>query len=147
MKRRVFLLLFLFATIAALASPVNSVSAQSGTIYVIANMNVPDNALTRNDIQDIYLGKKDKWSDSQKINVTDLNSEQCHKEFVQHYVKKTDIQFQNYWKRQIFIGQGQPPRGFSSDADLIDFVSRTSGAIGYSCTKPDAGKVKILTIN
>ena len=35
---------------------------------------------------------------------------------------------------------------FETDADLIDYVSRTSGAIGYSCTQPDITMVKILSI-
>jgi ABC-type phosphate transport system substrate-binding protein len=126
---------------------VNPVSAQPETIYVFANINVPDSALAQGEIQNIYLGKKDKWSDNQKINFTALSSGQCHEAFIKQYVKRTDFQFQNYWKQQIFTGKGQPPRGFASEAELIDYVSRTAGAIGYSCTMPDTGKVKMLTIN
>ncbi|MEW6079640.1 MAG: hypothetical protein AB1724_17670 [Thermodesulfobacteriota bacterium] len=148
MKRRVYLLmLLLLAAITVLASPVKPVSAQSETIYVIANLNVPDSALSKSELQNVYLGKKDKWSDNQKINFTELNSGPCHEAFLQQHVGRTDFQFQNYWKKQIFTGQGQPPRGFDAEADLIDYVSKTSGAIGYSCTKPDSAKVKILTIN
>ena len=40
----------------------------------------------------------------------------------------------------------KPPLEFETDADLIDYVSRTSGAIGYSCTQPDITMVKILSI-
>lgn len=140
-------MLLLFAAITALAQLAQPVPAQSETIFVIANPNVPDSTLTQSELQNIYLGKKDKWSDNQKINFTDLSSGPCHEAFIQQYVNRTDFQFQNYWKKQIFTGQGQPPRGFDAEADLIDYVSRTSGAIGFTCTQPDAGKVKILTVN
>ncbi|ABW67802.1 hypothetical protein [Desulfosudis oleivorans] len=121
--------------------------AQSETVYVIANINVADTSLTQTEIQNIYLGKKDKWNDNQKVNFTALADGPCHEVFLKQYVGRSDFQFQNYWKKQIFTGQGQPPKSFASDAELIDYVSRTSGAIGYSCTQPDTGKVKTLTIN
>jgi ABC-type phosphate transport system substrate-binding protein len=145
MKRLFFLPLFLAAIIAF--TLVHPVSAQAETVYVFVNSNVPDSALTQTEIQNIYLGKKDKWNDNQKINFTALNGGACHEAFLKQDVGRTDFQFQNYWKKQIFTGQGQPPRSFGSDAELVDYVSRTTGAIGYSCTQPDTGKVKILTIN
>ena len=123
------------------------VPAQAETVYVIANINVADGSLTQTEIQNIYLGKKDKWSDNQAITFTALAGGPCHETFLKQHVGRTDFQFQNYWKKQIFTGQGQPPRSFPSDAALMDYVSRTSGAIGYSCTQPDTGKVKTLTIN
>jgi ABC-type phosphate transport system substrate-binding protein len=144
-KRNLSLLFFcLVITGLVLVSP-KWVKAE--TVYVFANLNVPDSALTRNEVQNIYLGKKDKWEDNQKINFSALNNGACQETFIKEYVERSTFQFQNYWKKQIFTGKGQPPRGFDSDADIIDYVSRTSGAIGYSCTPPDTGKVKILTIN
>ena len=116
------------------------------TIYVFANLNVADRVLTQPDLQKIYLGKKVKWADKQGINFTALSSGTCLETFIKEYVKKTPFQFQNYWKKQIFTGKGQPPRGFDNEAELVDYVSRTSGAIGFSCTQPDITMVKILSI-
>ncbi|MFZ5562532.1 MAG: hypothetical protein ACOZBW_00655 [Thermodesulfobacteriota bacterium] len=120
--------------------------SRADTVFVFANADVADGTLTQMEMQNIYLGKKDKWSDNRKINFAALNSGTCHDEFLKQHVARTDFQFQNYWKKQIFTGQGQPPKAFGSEADLIDYVSRTSGAIGYSCTAPDKGKVKIMTV-
>lgn len=145
-NKRVFALPLLCLAIAAFLM-ISPEQAQSETIYIFANMNVADSALTQNDIQNIYLGKKDQWNDNQRIHFTALKNGPCYESFVRQYVGRSPFQFQNYWKRQIFTGKGQPPRGFDSPSALVDYVSRTSGAIGYSCTPPDSGKVKTLTIN
>ena len=145
MKRLAFPAFLLAAIVACIMF--QPAQAQAETVYVIANINVADTSLTQTEIQNIYLGKKDKWNDNQKINFTALAGGPCHETFLKQHVGRSDFQFQNYWKKQIFTGQGQPPKSFASDAELIDYVSRTSGAIGYSCTPPDTGKVKTLTIN
>jgi ABC-type phosphate transport system substrate-binding protein len=142
-----FLLLSFFFAVMVSSGLIHSAWAQTQTIYVIANMDVQDSALSRTDIQNIYLGKKTKWGNNQGINFTALGGGSCHEAFVKEYVGRTDFQFQNYWKKQIFTGNGQPPRSFNSEAELIDYVSRTSGAIGYSCVPPAGGNVKTLTIN
>lgn len=140
------ILLPLFFIMTAAFTLINPVSAQSETIYVFANLNVADRVLTQPDLQKIYLGKKNKWIDNQGINFTALSNGTCLETFIKKFVKKSPFQFQNYWKKQIFTGKGRPPLEFETDADLIDYVSRTSGAIGYSCTQPDITMVKILSI-
>lgn len=145
MMKKFFLLSLIVAAIITPAV-MHPAPAHAETVYVFVNAGVPDGALTQTEIQNIYLGKKDKWNDNQKINFTALSSGPCLEAFLKQHVARTDFQFQNYWKKQIFTGQGQPPRAFASDAELIDYVSRTSGAIGYSCTQPAPGKVKMLTI-
>jgi len=120
---------------------------QPKTIYVFVNKDVPDQALASPQLKNIYLGKKDKWNNNQNITCTTLHSGQCQETFIQQYVKKSQFQYQNYWKKQIFTGMGQPPRAFDSPDQMVDFVSRTTGAIGYSCIPPDTNKVKLLTVN
>ena len=124
----------------------DSAPAESQTVFVFVNKGVPDNAVSQTEIQNIYLGRKDRWSDNQKIAFTSLTDGLCHESFIRHYVNRTTFQFQNFWKKQIFTGKGQPPRSFGSDAALVDYVSRTTGAIGYSCSPPDTGKVKLLSV-
>ena len=145
MKKRIFWLSIFCLAFSAL-TVINPVDAQSETVYVFANRNVADNTLSKADIQNIYLGKKDKWENNQGINFTALSEGKCYESFIREFVGRTTFQFQNYWKKQIFTGKGQPPRGFDSHGELVDYVSRTPGAIGFSCTTPDSTKVKILTI-
>ena len=146
MLARYLLFPLFFAAMIAFV-PAGPAMAEPETIYVFVNNNVPDSELTRMEIQNIYLGRKDRWSDNQRIIFTTLGQGRCQEAFISQYVQRTSTQFDNYWKRQIFTGQGQPPRSFASESDLIDHVSRTTGAVGYSCTPPDTGKVKVLTIN
>lgn len=145
MNKRIFWLVIFCLTFSALMI-INPDKAQSETIYIFANKNVTDSSLSQADIQNIYLGKKDKWDNNQGINFTALSQGDCYETFIRQLVGRTPFQFQNYWKKQIFTGKGQPPRGFDAHDELVDYVSRTPGAIGFSCTPPDTGRVKILTI-
>lgn len=121
--------------------------ADAGEMYVITNKAVPDSSLSQAELKNIFLGKKVRWADNQRIDCVAQKDTPCHESFLQNYVQKNPFQFNNYWKKQIFTGKGQPPRTFATEQELIDYVSRTSGAIGYSCTRPDAGRVNILSVN
>lgn len=148
MKRTPIVLLSLLTVVFLMATFVIPVDiARAETLYVFSNRDVTDASITQTELKNIYLGKKDKWSDNQKVVCTTLNPGPCFADFIKQYVKISDLQYQNYWKKQIFTGTGQPPRGFDSEADLVDYVSKTTGAIGYSCSQPDTGKVKIMTVN
>ncbi len=35
------------------------------------------------------------------------------------------------WKKVVFTGAGTPPKILKTEADLIEFVAETAGAIGY----------------
>ena len=61
-----FIISFLCALIYAFAL-VNPISVQAETVYVFANIDVFDNSLTQNEVQKIYLGKKDKWGNNRNF--------------------------------------------------------------------------------
>ncbi len=122
-------------------------SAVAEEIFVFTNKAVPDSSISQAELKNIFLGKKVRWADNQRIDCVAQKDTSCHESFLQQYIQKNPFQFNNYWKKQIFTGKGQPPRTFASEQELIDYVSRTSGAIGYSCSRPDASLVNIVSVN
>ena len=53
----------------------------------------------------------------------------------------------SHWQRQIFSGKGVPPVEFSSEEDLLFFVSETPGAVGYvSGSTPLVNGVRELAV-
>ena len=69
-----------------------------------------------------------------------------HETFCKDYIGKTPQQFDSYWKKLTFTGQGTPPKKMESDAAMIDYVAKTKGAIGYVSAGAATEGVKVLQV-
>ena len=98
---------------------------------VIVNNDVSVSEVDADTVKKIYLGKKSKWNDGKKIAFVALKDGSVHSAFLDAYIKKSPSQFSTYWKQMIFSGKGLPPNAFGSEAEIVQYVSATSGAIGY----------------
>ena len=118
----------------------------AGDVVVIANKSVSESSLSKDDISNIYLGKKSTWSNGKRIWFAVVKGE-THDAFLKDYVGKTESQFNTFWKKQVFTGKGKPPKQFDSDRAIVEFVAQTTGAIGYVSAGADVSKVKTITAN
>ena len=114
---------------------------------IVANENVSDTYLSKSNIKEIFLGKQTKWSDSTRVNFVVSNDTALHQNFLKSYIGRSPSQFQMHWRNMVFTGQGRSPISFKSDQAVLDFVSRTSGAVGYINGSPGTANVKTITIN
>jgi len=115
-------------------------------VLIIANNSVAQESLNKEDIQNIFLGKMAKWPDNSSINFATSETD-VHEEFLKTYINRSSDQFRNYWRKMVFTGKGQKPKAFKTDEELIQFVSETSGAIGYVSTDATIKNVKTITVN
>ncbi len=122
-----FVVLFFITTVSSYAD-----------ILIVCNSRVVDTTLSKNDIKDIFLGKKTKWSDKTKVHFATLNDEDVHKLFLKKYIKKTASQYRNYWKQLIFTGKGKAPKKFDSVEKMLKHIAVTDGSIGYISTRSTA---------
>ena len=128
----------------------HSIRAQSATLLV-ANSSVPGDALSKNDVRAIFLGKKSSVS-GQNVVIVTLKQGDAHKDFLKSVVGKTPSQFSSHWKRIVFTGKGKMPKAFKTEEELLTFVANTRGGIGYvsgavsSDSRVKGGSVKVITI-
>ncbi len=115
-------------------------------VLVISNKDVADEALTTKDVQEIFLGKKSRWKDSTKIQFVTIKNQEIHKAFLKSYVKKSEKQYKNYWRNMVFTGRGIPPKRFKSTRELVEYVSKTEGAVGYIDSNTTAVNVKVIDV-
>lgn len=118
----------------------------AGDVVVIANPSVAASSLSKQDVSNIYQGKKSTWDDGSKIVFVVLKGSAAHDQFLSEYVGKTQAQFDTFWKKQVFTGKGTPPQAFDSDQAMIDFVAKTAGAIGYVAAGANVANVKTITV-
>lgn len=113
---------------------------------VIVNESVPVDELSRDDVKQIFTGKKRSWENGDIIVAVVLKSGQTHESFLKNFIQKSRVQFRTYWKKMVFTGKASALKEFGSESELVAFVASTKGAIGYiDSASPHTG-VKVLSI-
>jgi len=118
----------------------------AGDIVIVGNKSVAESKLNKQDLKNIFLGKKTTWSDNKKIVFVTQDNSSASDQFLTEYVNKSTSQFSSYWKEKVFTGQGTPPKSFASDKELIQFITQTEGAIGFVSSGDGLDNVKKITI-
>lgn len=121
--------------------------SMAGEVVLIANADLPVSSMTRGEVKQIFLGKKttlENWSG--KIVFAVQQKTDAARLFLNEYLGKNTYQYNIYWKKRVFAGKGNAPLTFSSDQEVLAFVSKTTGAIGYVSAGTAVGNVKIVQV-
>ncbi len=140
MKNRLILLtnlIFVFIVI--------SVAQSKADVLVICNKNIPETKITKKEIKEIFTGKKRKIG-ATKIHFVLYDDPVVHKTFLKKYVDKTPMQFERYWKLQLFTGKGASYKKFKTAEKLLEYIASHDGAIGYIDTNTSLMNVITLEI-
>ncbi len=94
----------------------------------------------------IFLGRVTRWSDGSAIRPVDLSfTDPLRAAFCEDVLGQNLEALKAYWQRALVQGGASPPLAKASEAEVVDFVKRTQGAIGYvSPDAPLADGVRIL---
>lgn len=112
-----------------------SQSADAGDIVVISNSGT---VVSADEIRDIFLGEKE-FSGGTKLVVIDNASTQS--DFLAKFMHMDMIKYNSIWTKKSFRDGLTPPAVKSGDSEVIEYIKRTPGAIGYVSTKPAGVKV------
>jgi len=107
----------------------------------------PSNAatLSEGDIAKIYLGKSKKFPGGETALALDKPAGEANRvAFIKNVVGKSETQFKSYWSRLIFTGKGVPPKIISSDAEVVNLVSRNPDMIGFVDASSVSDGVKVI---
>ena len=121
-------------------------TAQAGSVIVIANKGVGAASLSKADMQNIFLGRTVMWPDGKKINPVVLKSGGAHESFLNDMLGKNTSQFDTFWKQAIFSGKGRPPKSVAGEAEMVQFVSSNDGAVGYINADTAHSDVKVIDV-
>ena len=135
--KNTFILLFLFCV-----AMISSASAQT----IVANPGVKGTEISKADLRDIFSGSSSTFKDGSHAVPVTLKAGAVHDEFLKTYVGKTDSGYRAAWRMLVFTGQGSMPKTLDSDAQVIEYVANTPGAIGYVSKAAVSEKVKTLIV-
>jgi ABC-type phosphate transport system substrate-binding protein len=115
-------------------------------VVIVANPSVRASSASAEELKLVFLGSKTSLSDGSAVEPVLAQSGAAHEAFLKTYVGKSDPALRNHFKGLVFTGKGSMPRSFASDAEIVAYVAKTKGAIGYVESPPTAPGVKQLAI-
>jgi ABC-type phosphate transport system substrate-binding protein len=115
-------------------------------VVVIAHPGVDAAEVAPTVLQDMFLGDRSRWEDQTKVTIAVLKRGEAHERFLVEVVRRTDSQFATHWKRLVFSGKGKMPKTFEEESELVAFVEKTEGAVGYVSEASALGSVKTIRV-
>ena len=141
MKRKRKSTLFLASLLAILSAGTSA----AADFKVIANASVSTTTVTTEDLKAVFLGSKSSLGDSHVSPVLE-KSGTAHEAFLRDCVGKSDAALNNYYRTLVFTGKGTMPKALASDSDVVDYVAKTKGAVGYVAAGTAVTGVKTLQL-
>jgi TonB family protein len=120
-------------------------SAVAGDVKVIANPSVKVESISARELKSLYLGEKSSINGTHVEPVIERRGP-AHEAFLRDYLGQTDDELQKYYEALVFTGRGSMPKTVSSDAEVVAYVAKTRGAIGYVGTGASVEGVRTLAI-
>jgi len=88
--------------------------------------------LDRRFVEDAFLKKVKTWPTGEVIRPVDLEPESpTRRRFTEEVLRRPLAAVRAYWQQRIFSGRDVPPPELDSDQQVVDYVMKYPGAIGY----------------
>jgi TonB family protein len=123
-----------------------SVQALAGNVKVIANPSVKAEAISAREVKSVFLEERNSLRDGTHVEPVLAKNGPAHAAFLKDYLGQDDDALQNYYRSLVFTGKGSMPKTLHSDEEVVAYVARTRGAIGYVSSNSPVDGVKTLAV-
>jgi hypothetical protein len=123
-----------------------SPTAFAGDIKLIANSSVKANTISAGEFKRVFLEESNSLGDGTHVEPVLRKDGAAHEAILREYMGRSDEDLQTYYRALVFTGKGSMPKKLASDAEVVAYVAKTRGAIGYVSAKTSTEGVKTLTI-
>jgi ABC-type phosphate transport system substrate-binding protein len=120
--------------------------AQAADVKIIANESVGASSVSVEELKGVFLATKSSLSDGSHVTPVLEKDGPVHESFLKDIVGKTDSAFETYYRSLVFTGKASMPKTTASDADMVAYVAKTKGAIGYVSAGAATEGVKTLEV-
>jgi|HubBroStandDraft_1064217.scaffolds.fasta_scaffold07711_5 ABC-type phosphate transport system substrate-binding protein len=104
-------------------------------------------SLERKFLEGAFLKKITRWPNSSALRPADLAPNSAvRRKFTEEVLNRSVEAVQGYWQQRIFSGRDVPPPEFDTDRDVVDYVLKHVGAVGYVSGAADLGGAKVLAV-
>src|ERR1700685_608628 len=131
------------AAVVVIFAPFRVIAAD---VKVIANGSVKADMISANEVKSVFLEESTSLRDATHVEPVLEKDGPVHQAFLHEYLGGTDFDLESYYRALVFSGRGSMPKQLGSDAEVVAYVARTKGAIGYVSAETAVEDVKTLTI-
>ncbi len=126
----------LLATGALFVAAIGTAQATDAFVVVV-NSSVAGTNVHRSDLAAVFLKKAVRWGDGSPANPVDQSgTSPVRKGFSETVLHMPVMAVVQYWGRQLasMAASVRPPTVKASDEEVLAYVAKTSGAVGYVAT-------------
>ncbi|HVY40692.1 MAG TPA: hypothetical protein VHM31_22290 [Polyangia bacterium] len=99
---------------------------------MIVNASNPVEAVDRRFLTEAFFKKTTRWPNDTLIRPADQSADSpVRRAFSEDVLRRSVSAVKSYWQQMVFSGRGVPPPELDEDAEVVKFVVRNPGAIGY----------------
>lgn len=120
-------------------------SALAAEIRVIANPSVKASEVSPEDLKAVFLETRTTLPDGSHVEPVLLKSGSVHEAFARRYIGKSATGLEMYYRSLVFTGRALMPKTVTSEQQVVEYVARTKGAVGY--VSATAGVTGVKTID
>jgi len=113
---------------------------------IIANSSIGVSDVSSDDLKAVFLGTKTSLGDGSHATPVLEKSGPAHEAFLKECVGKSDSALTTYYRSLVFTGKGSMPKTLGSDPEVVEYVAKTKGAVGYVAASTAASGVKTLAL-
>ena len=124
-----------------------TLAAFAQDVVVIANTSLKADSISREELRNVFLLRTRTTRDGSRAEPVLEKSGATHSAFVKQFLNRDSTELPIYYQGLVFTGKASMPNELSSDAEVVDYVRRTRGAIGYISSAAHADGVKVLTVS
>ncbi len=107
-------------------------AAEAPALRIIVHPQNPLRAAQRELVAEAFLKKVTRWPGGEQIRPVDLRPDDAvRRRFSESILKRSVGAVRSYWQQRIFSGRDVPPPELDSEANVVAFVVKFPGAIGY----------------
>jgi ABC-type phosphate transport system substrate-binding protein len=114
---------------------------------VVVHPGVPVTSLAARQVSALFLGDVSRWRDGTKVLPVDAAQGSAVREGFSRaiHARGTDA-IKNYWLQKIFSGRALPPPERTGDEEVLAYVRKNPGAIGYVAADRPTEGVTVLEV-
>jgi ABC-type phosphate transport system substrate-binding protein len=119
----------------------------SASFIVIAHPNTQSGDVSRKFLSEAFLKKTTRWEDGSALRPVDQGMEsEVRRKFSEDVLKRSIAAVRSYWQQLIFAGRDVPPPELTGDAEVVSYVLKYAGAVGYVAPSTKLNGAKVISI-
>jgi TonB family protein len=135
----------LLLSVAALAL-LGVVDLGASDVKVIANPSIGTDTISAAELRGVFQLQRKKLKDGSSVEPVLQKEGAVHSAFLKTFLGRDSEEMHIYYQGVVFTGKASMPKELSSDSEVIEYVAKTRGAIGYVSATANTAAVKVLTV-